>query len=105
MRDALRTLAQGRSIAITPDGPRGPAQIAKAGVAQIAAAAGVAVVPLRLCAQSAWRLGSWDGFIIPKPFSRVTITVGHPLAAPEEVRKEDAINHFLFTIQEGLDAK
>lgn len=105
MRDALRTLAQGGSIAMTPDGPRGPAQVAKPGVAQIAAAGSVAVVPLRLCVDRAWRLGSWDGFIIPKPFSRVTITVGRPLTAPKEARKEEAMNHFLGTIQEELDAQ
>ena len=34
-----------------------------------------------------WRLRSWDGFEIPKPFARVTIEYGEPVAlADPDVR-------------------
>jgi len=40
------------------------------------------------CAR-AWRLGSWDRFTIPRPFSRVVVAVGEPLVVPENVPLED----------------
>jgi lysophospholipid acyltransferase (LPLAT)-like uncharacterized protein len=40
-----------------------------------------------------WRLGSWDRFIIPKPFSKVRVLVSRPLrvkrtSTPEEFEAE-----------------
>jgi lysophospholipid acyltransferase (LPLAT)-like uncharacterized protein len=47
---ALRTLIKlgrsGRDLVVTPDGPKGPRQVAKAGVAQLAKATGMPIVPL-----------------------------------------------------------
>jgi len=37
-------------------------------------------VLLRAVVDRAWRLRSWDRFIIPKPFARVTIYVSEPIA-------------------------
>ena len=36
------------------------------------------VVPLHASADRAWRLGSWDRFMIPKPRARVRIAYGVP---------------------------
>jgi lysophospholipid acyltransferase (LPLAT)-like uncharacterized protein len=36
----------------------------------------VPIVPIRASASRAWRLRSWDRFLIPKPFARVTVTMG-----------------------------
>lgn len=77
----LRTAAQaGRCIAITPDGPRGPAGEAKPGVAFLAAQLGVRVVPVATGARDAWVLRSWDRFRVPKPFARVVVVLGAPLS-------------------------
>jgi len=40
-----------------------------------------------------WRLGSWDRFIIPKPFSKVRVLISRPLGinptnTPEEFEAE-----------------
>jgi lysophospholipid acyltransferase (LPLAT)-like uncharacterized protein len=40
-----------------------------------------------------WRLGSWDRFIIPQPFSKVRVVISQPLrvkstTTPEELEAE-----------------
>jgi lysophospholipid acyltransferase (LPLAT)-like uncharacterized protein len=73
-----RLLGEGRPVAITPDGPRGPARSFAPGALVAAQRAGVEIVPLIAIASSAWRLKSWDSFMIPKPFARVTFAYGDP---------------------------
>lgn len=71
-----RAIESGIDGAITPDGPRGPAHTFAPGVAVAAQRTGVPIVPIRARASRAWRLRSWDRFVIPKPFARVTVTIG-----------------------------
>ncbi len=80
IRELLAAAAAGRSIAFTPDGPRGPAEVAKSGLTVVAGQAGLRVAPTAAASPDAWRLRSWDGFRIPKPFARVVIGHGAPLA-------------------------
>ena len=75
---AVRELREGRSIAFTPDGPRGPRRQLKPGVVAAAQRGGGVVVPIHAEADRAWRLHSWDRFLIPKPGARVTVTYGRP---------------------------
>jgi lysophospholipid acyltransferase (LPLAT)-like uncharacterized protein len=69
-RTALSHLAKGEHLIITPDGPRGPRRVAAPGVAQIAAMAGVLVLPC--AAQTSRRrvLRTWDRMVVPLPFGR-----------------------------------
>lgn len=55
------------------DGPTGPAGIVKAGAVRLANAAGAVIVPFYVSADRAWFFRSWDRFMFPKPFARVTI--------------------------------
>lgn len=83
---AVRELEAGRAVAFTPDGPRGPRRQLKPGVVAAAQRGGAPIVPLHAEADRAWRLHSWDRFMIPKPVSRVWITYGTPFeVAPGEV--------------------
>jgi len=75
----LRALRSGFDIATTPDGPRGPARIAKPGIAWAAAREGATVIPVGFGASSAWHLSSWDRFRIPKYRARVHLHYGDPL--------------------------
>jgi lysophospholipid acyltransferase (LPLAT)-like uncharacterized protein len=79
LKEMVRLLREDKDIAITPDGPKGPREVAKAGVAQVGRLSGRAVIPMAFGASRAWRLGSWDRFLIPKPFSRGVYVVGEPL--------------------------
>ena len=61
------------------DGPRGPAGVVKAGVVKLARATGALVVPFYIKADRAWFFNSWDRFLLPKPFARVTLEFGEML--------------------------
>jgi lysophospholipid acyltransferase (LPLAT)-like uncharacterized protein len=83
LREMVRLLADNNDIAVTPDGPQGPAEEAKPGVAQVARLSGKAVVPVGFAASRAWRFSSWDRFLVPKPFSRGVFVLGEPLRFQE----------------------
>jgi lysophospholipid acyltransferase (LPLAT)-like uncharacterized protein len=88
LAEMIRELKEGKSICITPDGPRGPARVFSPGAAVAAQRAGVPVIPLYLTASSAWRLNSWDRFMIPKPFARLVVTLGEPTFVRGSTRAE-----------------
>jgi hypothetical protein len=71
-------LESGRDVVITPDGPRGPAYELGPGIVFLARKTGAAVLPMNLEYSRCWRLGSWDRFIIPHPFSKVRVLINEP---------------------------
>lgn len=75
----VRELEEGHDLAITPDGPRGPAKSFAPGTLIVAQRGKAPVLPTVAAARSAWRLKSWDSFMIPKPFTRVTVAYGEPI--------------------------
>jgi hypothetical protein len=79
LRALSRVLAGGESVIVVPDGPRGPREILKPGVVVLARQSQVPIVPVTVGAAREWRLGSWDGFRIPKPFSRCLVRAGAPI--------------------------
>jgi lysophospholipid acyltransferase (LPLAT)-like uncharacterized protein len=73
-----RLLSEGAELAITPDGPRGPARTFAPGALIVAQRSGMPIIPIGVYASRAWRLRSWDAFLIPKPFATVCIVYGDP---------------------------
>jgi lysophospholipid acyltransferase (LPLAT)-like uncharacterized protein len=59
---------------------------------------GKAIIPMAFSANRAWRLGSWDRFLIPKPFSRGVYVVGEPL----RYREGEELEAFRARIEAGL---
>lgn len=89
--EAARTLGAGRDIAITPDGPRGPRHSFAPGALVLAFRASAPIVAMAAHADRAWRLRSWDGFEIPKPFARITVVYSEPkTVAGTDVREASA---------------
>lgn len=82
LRELLQAARAGRDLAITPDGPRGPAREFKKGALVAAQLTGLPIVPLSVGASAAWHLGSWDRFVVPRPFSRLRIVYGDPVWVP-----------------------
>ena len=74
----VRELKAGHEVAITPDGPRGPAETFAPGALVAAQRSDSFILPVAASADRAWRLRSWDRFMIPKPFARVTIAYTTP---------------------------
>jgi lysophospholipid acyltransferase (LPLAT)-like uncharacterized protein len=83
----LRAVRQGRDIGFTPDGPRGPARVTQPGSVAAARALGIPIVPVAFGAARAWKLRTWDRFVVPQPFSRALLVYGPPLTigAGEEI--------------------
>jgi lysophospholipid acyltransferase (LPLAT)-like uncharacterized protein len=79
-RGAIRALDDGATIAITPDGPRGPRRHVKPGVVRAAQYASAMILPVHAIAESAWCMQSWDRMIVPKPFAKVRLGYGEPFA-------------------------
>lgn len=84
----VRELESGVEVAVTPDGPRGPARRFASGALVAAQRAGVPIVGVGVTASSAWRLNSWDRFMIPKPFSRVQIAYSLPTSVAASSARE-----------------
>lgn len=78
LRELDDCLANGLDVIITPDGPRGPRYKLGAGVIFLAQKNGLPLVPVHVEYSRCIRLKSWDGFMIPLPFSRAEITLGPP---------------------------
>ena len=73
--DLVHKLGEGYDICITPDGPRGPRYSLGPGAVLLAQLCKVPLMPLLIEYSSYWRLKSWDGFAIPKPFSKIEVTI------------------------------
>lgn len=74
LREILKVVQEDGDIGITPDGPRGPCYRFQAGALLVAKKAQVPVVVFGIEFTQAKRLGSWDGFYLPRPFSKVKLT-------------------------------
>ena len=86
MKKALR---EGFDVCVTPDGPKGPRYEVQPGVIKIAQATGAEIIPIHIRYGSAWRLKTWDLFVIPKPFSRVSIVFDKPHRIPPDLDNDD----------------
>jgi len=73
---ADRELQAGTDISITLDGPRGPWHSVAPGALVAAQRGNAAIVPVVVKPSAFWQLGSWDRFMIPKPFARITLAYG-----------------------------
>ena len=70
-----KMLQEGRDVAITPDGPRGPRYQFALGPVFLAGKTGEPLIILQVEYSRSIRLRTWDGFAIPLPFSRVDLTL------------------------------
>ena len=86
----VKALEDGLEIAVTPDGPRGPVHSYAPGAVVAAHRASTSIIPIGVAVSRSWRLRSWDRFVIPKPFSRVTIAYGDPVQPRGKTTREAA---------------
>ena len=71
------------------DGPRGPAGKVKPGVIRLAHGTGSLIVPCYASADRAWYINSWDKFMLPKPFAKVTLHFGEMIKFDPTENNED----------------
>ena len=85
LRELLKLSRTNRSLAITPDGPRGPRQKLKPGVLTLAQLTGFPMIPMSASATRAWWVDArWDLFLVPKPLSTVFIRYADPVYVPRD---------------------
>lgn len=75
----LKSLAEGYDIGITPDGPKGPRYTVSDGVVIMAQKRQAKVIVYSCVPSSYWQLGSWDRFVIPKPFGGLNFYASEPI--------------------------
>jgi lysophospholipid acyltransferase (LPLAT)-like uncharacterized protein len=76
---ASREIEAGYCVAVTVDGPRGPAHVVAPGALVISHRTSAPMIATSATATRAWRLRSWDRFMIPKPFARVLVGYAEPI--------------------------
>lgn len=85
LRELVREVRSGRSLAITPDGPRGPREQFKPGALQVARITGAPVIPVMAGGGGAWWIEGWDSFMVPWPFATIKVAVGEPSYVARDV--------------------
>lgn len=89
LREVLRDLRAGNNMGLTPDGPIGPRRVVKEGIVYIAKISGIPIVPFYFTAKHKKRLRSWDGQIVPRPFSKAMFLYGTPIVVPRDADVEE----------------
>ena len=84
----LKKYGKTSSIAMTPDGPRGPRREMALGPVYLASLFGMPLVPLGVSISNAYRLNTWDRFAIPRPSSRVRYIFGPKIHIPRKLPRE-----------------
>ncbi len=98
--DLLRKAEAGSDIGVTPDGPKGPRGVCKKGIAILAQKSQLPVYPLTYSTKNRWQLRSWDGMIIPKPFSRGVAIRGEPIMVGTDESLESASTRIQVALNE-----
>jgi hypothetical protein len=88
VRQLQRLLRQGAMIGLTPDGPRGPRRRAAEGVAQLAASAGVPILPCAARTSHRIVLKTWDRMPFPLPFGRGVVVCGTAITVPRDAWRD-----------------
>jgi hypothetical protein len=88
LMDILRAMKKNPAAIHIVDGPTGPKGVVKPGLMAMAQVTGAAVFPVIISAERAWVMKSWDRFLVPKPFSTVTIRWGDPFPVPRGTRPD-----------------
>lgn len=89
MIELANYVKNGHDIGITPDGPRGPRYQMNMGVIKLAQLTGAKLMPVHMRFDRAFRLRTWDGFMLPLPFSGVEIEFAEPYTVPRRMTDEE----------------
>lgn len=94
---ALRELIErgkGMSLAITPDGPRGPRRKLAQGCVYISSRLQIPVIPIGIGYDRPWRnRNTWDKFAIPRPFSKARVVLGPRIQVPADLDRDQVELH------------
>lgn len=104
LAQVVRHLKDSYDCYVTPDGPDGPAYVVKPGTTYLARKTQAALLPLGAYTRTGYRLHRWDTYVVPRPFSRISITIGKPVDVPAQTDL-DELNQRLTDILHRLTAQ
>jgi len=104
LRELVAVMAAGKDAIITPDGPRGPRYHLHAGLLQLSALSGASIVPIAIHYNAFKEMRTWDGFRIPRPFSRVRVRFGEAVAVPRRAGDEK-LAELRLRVEQGLQGE
>jgi hypothetical protein len=84
-----QVIESGTPAIFTADGPRGPIYQTKMGPIKLAQITGAPIGAFHLEPQHAWTMGSWDRFLIPKPFTRICVSWAQWTRVPPDLPLEE----------------
>ena len=102
LRKLLKELQKGRSIGITPDGPRGPRMRMTAGAIAAARLGGAPIIPVAWNTKHRKLLGTWDRMILARPFSEGIFIYGEPIEIPKKLTDEQ-IEKYRINVEKKLN--
>ncbi len=102
LEHAVNFLKTGGSVAVTPDGPKGPAMQLKPGIVVASHRAGTPIVLAGIGYSKSFHLKSWDSFSVPYPFSSVYIKYSEPLSVPVDATREK-ISEIIYSVESTLN--
>jgi lysophospholipid acyltransferase (LPLAT)-like uncharacterized protein len=89
LTEMAHRLEEGKHVAFTIDGPRGPRYVAKPGPVILARRTGKPISVYHIGVQRAHTFKkSWDLFQIPNPFSRIILVIAPPIRVPTDADSE-----------------
>jgi lysophospholipid acyltransferase (LPLAT)-like uncharacterized protein len=86
-RKLIRLAREGHCLFITPDGPRGPRMHVNESILDLSLLTGLPILAAAISTGGGRELGTWDRFLVPRPFSCIAIRWGKPFRVDQ---KEDA---------------
>lgn len=89
------------SLAITPDGPKGPRFVAQSGVILLGQKTQYPIIPMMVYLEKFWEFSSWDRFCVPKPFSKARVFYGDPILVPYKLEKSD-VEEYRMSLEKSL---
>ncbi|MGH6825513.1 glycosyltransferase N-terminal domain-containing protein [Methyloceanibacter sp.] len=102
LREALKALKQGTTVAMTADIAPGPARKAGNGIVMLARLSGRPVVPCAMATSRFITLNSWSAYTINLPFSKLGIVVGDPVRVPPDADSA-AVEAARIAVERGLN--
>lgn len=93
VRDMIKAIKKGSSIAFTIDGPKGPVHVAKEGLIRVAQMAQVPIIPTMPATKHKFTFNSWDKYEVPYWFSKSVAIYGEPVFVPKDATDDDLENY------------
>lgn len=86
----VRHVVSGKHLFINPDGPDGPSHLIKPGITYIAKKSKAVILPIGAYTRHAYIVPRWDRYVVPYPFSRISLYIDTPFHVSPDVDLNEA---------------